>query len=115
ATSVSPDYLTVMNMPLVAGRFFDDHDRLDTPAVVVVDQVLARDAFGRENPIGKQLWIQGMGSGPVTVVGVVGHVRHWGFAIDDQAAVRAQFYYPFAQVPDENVRRWSELMSIAVR
>jgi ABC-type antimicrobial peptide transport system permease subunit len=29
--------------------------------------------------------------------------------------VRAQFYYPFAQVPDENVRRWSELMSIAVR
>jgi ABC-type antimicrobial peptide transport system permease subunit len=29
--------------------------------------------------------------------------------------VRAQFYYPFAQVPDPLVRRWSELMSIAVR
>jgi putative ABC transport system permease protein len=115
ATSVSPDYLTVMGIPLVAGRFVDDHDRLGTTQVVVIDEVLARDAFGRDDPVGKRLWIQGMGPGPVTVVGVVGHVRHWGFAIDDQATVRAQFYYPFAQVPDENVRRWSELMSIAVR
>jgi predicted permease len=115
ATSVSPDYLTVMGIPLAAGRFFDDHDRLGKQAVVVIDEVLGRDAFAREDPIGKPLWIQGMGKGPVTVVGVVGHVRHWGFAIDDQATVRAQLYYPFAQVPDDNVRRWSELMSIAVR
>src|ERR1700730_2427544 len=38
-----------------------------------------------------------------------------GLAGDDQAKVRAQFYYPFAQVPDAFLRRWSELMSIAVR
>jgi ABC-type antimicrobial peptide transport system permease subunit len=56
-----------------------------------------------------------MDSGPVRVVGVVRHVRHWGLASDDQAQVRAQFYYPFAQVPDQLLRRWSELMSIAVR
>jgi len=49
------------------------------------------------------------------VVGVVAHVRYWGLAGDDQARVRAQLYYPFAQVPDPLVRRWSELMSIAVR
>jgi ABC-type antimicrobial peptide transport system permease subunit len=42
-------------------------------------------------------------------------VRQWGLAADDQAKVRAQLYYPFAQVPDALVRRWSELMSIAVR
>jgi ABC-type antimicrobial peptide transport system permease subunit len=48
-------------------------------------------------------------------VGVVGHVRYWGLANDDQAAVRAQLYYPFAQVPDRFLRRWSELMSIAAR
>jgi ABC-type antimicrobial peptide transport system permease subunit len=51
----------------------------------------------------------------VTVVGVVGHVRQWGPATDDEAKVRAQLYYPFAQVPDGLIRRWSELMSIAVR
>jgi ABC-type antimicrobial peptide transport system permease subunit len=49
------------------------------------------------------------------VVGVVSHVRYWGLAADDQAQVRAQLYYPFAQVPDELLHRWSELMSIAVR
>jgi hypothetical protein len=49
------------------------------------------------------------------VVGVVGHVRHWGLASDDQAQVRAQLYYPFAQVPDHLMRRWSSLMSMAVR
>ena len=49
------------------------------------------------------------------MVGVVGHVRYWGPAGDDQAKVRAQLYYPFAQVPDRLLRRWSDLMSIAVR
>jgi ABC-type antimicrobial peptide transport system permease subunit len=56
-----------------------------------------------------------MADGPLRVVGVVGHVRHWGLAGDDQAHVRDQLYYPFAQVPDGLLRRWSELMSIAVR
>ncbi len=49
------------------------------------------------------------------VVGVVAHVRYWGPAGDDRARVRAQLYYPFDQVPDRLLRRWSELMSIAVR
>jgi putative ABC transport system permease protein len=46
---------------------------------------------------------------------VVGHVRHWGLAGDDQAQVRAQLYYAFAQVPDPLLPRWSQLMSVAVR
>jgi hypothetical protein len=52
---------------------------------------------------------------PYEVVGVVGHVRYWGLAGDDQAQVRDQFYYPFAQVPGPLLPYWSELMSIAVR
>jgi predicted permease len=124
ATSVTPDYLKVMEIPLLKGRFFDDHDRQGSELVVVIDDVLAQLAFGKEEPIGKRLWIPGRespfsansdSSDPVRVVGVVGHVRYWGLAIDDQAEVRAQFYYPFAQVPDLLLRRWSELMSIAVR
>jgi ABC-type lipoprotein release transport system permease subunit len=82
--------------------------------VAVVDEVMARQAFPGQNPIGKQLWI-GLGMDPLTVVGVAGHVRYWGPAGDDGAKVRAQLYYPFAQVPDTLQRRWSQLMSIAVR
>jgi putative ABC transport system permease protein len=124
ATSVTPDYLKVMGIPLLKGRFFDDHDRRGNEFVVVIDDVLAQRAFGGQDPVGKPLWIpetsSPFSSGPngpdlARVVGVVGHVRYWGLASDDQAKVRAQFYYPFAQVPDGLLRRWSELMSIAVR
>jgi predicted permease len=114
ANSVTPDYLKVMGIRLLAGRFFDDRDRRGSESVAVIDEVMAREAFGRERALGKHVWIDITGD-PVRVVGVVGHVRQWGLAGDDQAHVRAQLYYPFAQVPDPLVRRWSELMSIGVR
>lgn len=116
-TSVSPDYLNVMRIPLRRGRFFDDHDTLSSTPVIVIDEVLARNAFGAQDPVGKRLWIPDMsyGGNVFEIVGVVGHVRHWGLAGDDQAKIRAQIYYPFAQLPDNFMHRWSELMSIAVR
>jgi predicted permease len=115
STSVTPDYLKVMGIPLRRGRFFDDRDRMGSELVIVIDDVLAQNAFGADDPVGKRLWMPQMGYGPFVVAGVVGHVRHWGLAGDDQAQVRAQFYYPFAQLPDKYLRRWSELMSVAVR
>jgi putative ABC transport system permease protein len=115
STSVTPDYLKVMGIPLREGRFFNEQDRMGNPFVIVIDDVLAQSAFGGRGAVGKQLWIPDMGTGPFQIVGVVGHVRYWGLAGDDQAPIRAQFYYPFAQVPDTFLRRWSQLMSIAVR
>jgi predicted permease len=115
ATSVSPDYLKVMGISLRRGRFFNNEDRMGGELVIVIDEVLAQSAFGEQDPIGKRLWMPDMDYGPFTVVGVVGHVRHWGLAGDDQAQVRAQFYYPFSQLPDQSLRRWSELMSVVVR
>jgi predicted permease len=114
ANSVTPDYLKVMGIALLKGRFIDDQDRLGNQPVAVIDEVMAQQAFGGQDPIGQHLWID-LGADPVTVVGIVRHVRQWGPAADDQAKVRAQLYYPFAQVPDNLVRRWSEVMSIAVR
>jgi predicted permease len=116
ATSVSPEYFNVMGIPLRQGRVFSEQDRTGGEPVVAIDEVLAQQAFGgAQNALGKRLWMPDMGYGPFVVVGVVGHVRHWGLAGDDQAQIRAQFYYPFAQLPDKYLRRWSELMSIAVR
>lgn len=115
STCVTPEYLEVMGIRLLAGRFFTDRDRLGAQPVIVVDDVLARHAFGTDHAVGRQLWIPDMGTAPLLIVGVVGHVRYWGLAGDDQSKIRAQFYYPFAQVPDAWLRRWSQLMSIAVR
>jgi predicted permease len=114
ANSTTPDYLKVTGIPLRAGRFLSDQDRAGSQPVAVIDDVMAREAFPGDDPIGKHLWI-GFPTDPVTVVGIVGHVRQWGLAGDDQSKIRAQLYYPFAQVPEPFVRRWSELMSIAVR
>jgi len=115
STCVTPDYLKVMGMVLREGRFFTGHDQLGGQPVIVIDDILARNAFPGQDPVGKQLWIPDMGAQPLQVIGVVGHVRYWGLAGDDESKVRAQFYYPFDQVPDGWLRRWSELMSIAVR
>ena len=56
-----------------------------------------------------------MGNKPVQVVGVVGHVRHWGLAGDDLATIQDQLYYPLAQVPDKLVRLFSSVLSIVIR
>jgi len=115
STCVTPQYLKVMGVPLLQGRFFTDQDRIGSPRVIVIDDVLARHAFGASSAVGRRLWIPDMGQDPLQIVGVVGHVRYWGLAGDDRSKIRAQFYYPFAQVPDAWLPRWSQLMSIAVR
>jgi putative ABC transport system permease protein len=89
-------------------------DRKGAQSVAVIDEVMARQAFPNQPPVGQPVWI-GITADPVIVIGVVGHVRQWGLAADDTSKARAQLYYPFAQVPDALMRRWSELMSIAVR
>jgi predicted permease len=113
ATTVTPDYLTVMGIPLRQGRFFNEQDRMDAEPVVVIDEVLARHAFGGQDPVGKRLFVQAVG--PTKVLGVVGHVRHWGLADDDRARVRDQIYRPLAQVPDTLLHLFSSFMSVAVR
>jgi predicted permease len=115
ASSATPDYLKVMGIPLRQGRFFDEHDRIGSELVVVIDEVLAQHAFPHQDPVGKHFWVQALGPGPVRVAGVVGHVRHWGLANDDQAHMRDQIYYPFAQVPDQVMGLFATFMSMAVR
>lgn len=116
ATCVSADYFRAMGIPLLAGRVIDQRDRVNTQPVAVIDDVLARHAFGDSNPIGRQINIGGdMGNKMLTIVGVVRHVLYWGPAGDANSPVRDQVYYAFAQLPAEHVARWSELMSVAVR
>jgi predicted permease len=115
ASTVTPDYLTVMGIPLRRGRFFDDHDRADSEPVLVIDDTLAQHAFGGDDAVGKRLWVPALGPVPLRIVGVVGHVRHWGLAGDDRSRVRDQIYSPFAQVPPSLLRMFSSFMSVAVR
>ncbi len=115
ASSVSPGFIDVMQLPLREGRFITDQDRFGSEPVIVIDENFAHHAFGTPHAVGKSLWIPALSDGPVKIVGVVGHIRHWGLAGDDQSRVRDQMYYPFAQVPVAYLRFFSTIMSIAVR
>ena len=98
---VDPDYLNVMGTPLRSGRFFNAQDDEHSPPVVVVDDVLARQYFSNENPVGKRLFLEiGQGTIPVEIIGVVAHVKQWGLDTDDTERLRAQLYFPFMQLPD---------------
>jgi ABC-type antimicrobial peptide transport system permease subunit len=110
---VTPDYLKVMGISLREGRFFTEEDRIGSNPVSVIDEVLARYAFKGQDPIGKRLSIQGVG--PTQIIGVVGHIRHWGLANDDQAKVRAEVYQPLAFLPDRMTGFFSSFLSITVR
>jgi predicted permease len=115
ASCVTPDYLNVMGIPLRQGRFFNEHDRIGSEPVVVIDDNLAQHAFGTKDAVGKRIWIPALSASPALVVGIVGHVRHWGLAADDHSRVRDQMYYPFAQVPTPLLHFFSSIMSIAAR
>jgi putative ABC transport system permease protein len=88
-----------MQIPLRAGRFINEHDTLASAPVAVIDEVMAKHVFPGQNPVGKQFSMMLLGA--VQVVGVVGHVKHWGLDSDDTSKIRDQLYFPFMQIPDK--------------
>jgi predicted permease len=95
----TPGYLRAMGIPLKEGRYISDHDTLASPPVVVVDEVMAEHLFPGQDVLGRQFNLSVIG--PVQIVGVVGHVKHWGLDADDTAKIRNEIYFPFLQVPDK--------------
>jgi len=94
---VEPGYLTAMGIPLKQGRFFTNQDDERSRPVVVIDEVFARKHFGDANPIGKRILQDGRDA--QEIVGVVGHVKQWSLAADDEQSLQAQLYEPFRQIP----------------
>jgi predicted permease len=89
---VDPGYFNALQVPLIAGRVFDDHDRLDHAHYVVVSKELARRYFPGENPLQKHIV---MGTDPTDkkntyeVIGVVGDtLYHVG------ERVKSTIYFP---------------------
>ncbi len=91
---VDGDYFSALDIPLLAGRIFDDRDKPDAPGTVVVSDALARKYFPGENPVGERVNVGGPGAdNAYTIVGVVGNVRYDGLAQGPSDAI----YFPFVQ------------------
>jgi len=98
---VDPDYLRVMQIPLIRGRFLSLQDDERAPLVVVVDEVFANKYFPSQDPIGKRIDLDNFGGKAAEIVGVVRHVKQWGLDSDDTQQLRAQYYLACMQVSDD--------------
>jgi predicted permease len=82
--NASADYFSSMKVPLVAGRFFDEHDKNDAPNVMIVDERFAKQFWPNGGAVGKHLWFDP--KEPFTIVGVVGAVKQYGLETDGKIA-----------------------------
>ena len=100
--AVTPGYFRAMGIPLVKGRYFTDQDTASTTRVAVVDESLVQKVFEDQDPVGKRIAFEFDGHGahakPIwrEIVGVVGHVRHYGLASEPPFV---QVYAPLTQLP----------------
>ena len=58
-TGTTPDYAHVRKLELKEGRFFDEADSVGRRMVAVVDEELALEFFGRSDPLGQKIVVQG--------------------------------------------------------
>ncbi|HSB12527.1 MAG TPA: ABC transporter permease [Blastocatellia bacterium] len=111
-------YLKAMGTPLLRGRFLTDQDNETSSKVVVVDEALARGLFPDEDAVGKLLTIQGFGNVadmPCQIVGVVGHVKHWGLDADPKQRIQYQLYMPMMQLPDPYLVLMAQFSTLVAR
>jgi predicted permease len=92
----SSDYLKVMQIPLLAGRWISPGDRANSESVVVIDSRLARKFWPNQSPIGQHISDYNSDK-PVVVVGVVATIRSASLEQDTSDGMR---YYALAQNAD---------------
>jgi predicted permease len=87
---VTADYLQILRIPLLKGRYFTGEDREGAPPAVIVNETAAQTYWPGRDPIGQQITFEGKTR---TVVGVVGNIRHGG----PEVAPWQEAYIPLAQ------------------
>lgn len=98
--AVQPDYLRAMGIPLIRGRFLNAQDNEHSPFVIDIDEDFARQYFPGQDPIGRRVNFALMDKSGL-IVGVVGHVKQWGLDESSGPPIRAEFYFPISQIPDQ--------------
>jgi putative ABC transport system permease protein len=106
--SVLGDYFRTMQIPLRRGRDFGPPDFSDhAPEVGIANDEMVRQYFPNEDPLGKRIrWARNPSVQWITIVGVVGDVKHFGLDLPEEPAL----YTPYTQISP-----WKRWMTIAVR
>jgi putative ABC transport system permease protein len=98
---VSSGYFQAIGMRLVKGRWFTG---VDPPDVMIINETMARRAFGDRNPIGQRV---GLPRNPMRVVGVVANLKYAKLDADPGPEI----FRPYAK----NLGGGNVTMTVAVR
>lgn len=90
---VTPGYFESMGIRLTRGRFLSESDDENAPVAAVINETMAARYWPGEDAIGKRFRVGGPTVPWVTIVGIVGHVRH--NTVTEKP--RAEMYVPHAQ------------------
>jgi putative ABC transport system permease protein len=102
---VSDGYFHTLGVPILSGRDFGAGDDSTSLRTVIINDAMADQYWPGENPLGKQVRASSMESrrgsaAPwLTVIGVVGNVRHWGY----DAELTPEMYVSYRQAPYANL------------
>ena len=108
--AVTPGYFQAMGLKLIRGRFLTDADREGTMPAVVINNTMAARYWPNEDAIGRQFMIGTDDKPWLTIVGIVGTVRH--NAIVEEP--RNEMYVAHAQLP-EHLRSAPRGMTIVAK
>jgi putative ABC transport system permease protein len=90
-----PGYFRALGIPIRRGRDFEARDATNAAGVVIINEETAKRYWPNDDPIGRRIKL-GRADSPnpwMTVIGVVGSVRHFG--LDD--AARREMFMPYSQ------------------
>jgi predicted permease len=97
----TPGYFRTAGIPLLKGRFFNDHDDAKAPRVLIVNKAFADKYFPGEEVLGKRItsgaYIGAVDKGaPIReIVGVVGSAKQFAMEAEPQPI----YYFPYKQLP----------------
>ena len=94
-----PGYFRTMQIGLIQGRDFDQHDNESAPLVAIVNEAMAKRQWPNQSPLGKVIHYGITNEEltlPRTVIGVVRNARQ----NDWTSPIRDEIYLPYDQRPD---------------
>ncbi len=91
---ISESYFQALGIPLVAGRFFNDQNRLPSRHELIINRAMAEKYFHGRSAVGQR--VQTGDADPksdwYSIVGVVGNVKYDGLTAEDQPTMYVPIY-----------------------
>jgi putative ABC transport system permease protein len=91
----SPGYFSAVGTPVFRGRDFLETDTANSTPVVLINRTMARTFWPGDDPIGKQVGLAGPEFPLMTIIGIVGDVKHLSLRED----AGPEMYVPYTQRP----------------